>query len=73
MAIVDTNNMMSQPKGLTSASGVDVLTHAMEAYVSVMASDYTDGLALQAIELVFKYLPRAVKDGKHLFHSHGVQ
>ncbi len=59
MAIVDTNNMMSQPKGLTSASGVDVLTHALEAYVSIMASDYTDGIALRAGELVFKYLARA--------------
>ncbi len=59
MAIVDTNNMMSQPKGLTSASGVDVLTHALEAYVSIMANDYTDGLALRAGELVFKYLARA--------------
>ncbi len=62
MAIVDTNNMMSQPKGLTSASGIDVLTHALEAYVSVMASDYTDGLALQAGKLVFDYLPRAYDD-----------
>ena len=59
MAIVDTNNMMSQPKGLTSASGVDVLTHALEAYVSIMASDYTDPLALRAGSLVFKYLARA--------------
>jgi acetaldehyde dehydrogenase/alcohol dehydrogenase len=59
MAIVDTDNMMSQPKGLTSASGVDVLTHALEAYVSIMANDYTDGLALRAGELVFKYLARA--------------
>ena len=59
MAIVDTNNMMTQPKGLTSASGVDVLTHALEAYVSIMASDYTDSLALRAGELVFKYLARA--------------
>ena len=58
MAIVDTDNMMSQPKGLTSASGVDVLTHALEAYVSIMASDYTDGLALRAGKLVFKYLAR---------------
>ena len=62
MAIVDTNNMMSQPKGLTSASGVDVLTHALEAYVSIMASDYTDSLALKAGELVFKYLARAYDD-----------
>ncbi len=63
MAIVDTDNMMSAPKGLTSASGIDVMTHAIEAYVSVMASDYTDSLALQAIKLVFDYLPRAYKDG----------
>ena len=63
MAIVDTDNMMSQPKGLTSASGIDVMTHAIEAYVSVMASDYTNSLALQAIKLVFDYLPRAYKDG----------
>ncbi len=59
MAIVDTNNMMSQPKGLTSASGVDVLTHSLEAYVSIMASDYTDSLALKAGSLVFNYLARA--------------
>ena len=57
MAIVDTDNMMSAPKGLTSASGIDVMTHAIEAYVSMMASDYTDGLALRAIKLVFDYLP----------------
>ncbi len=59
MAIVDTDNMMTQPKGLTSASGVDVLTHALESFVSVMASDYTDGLSLRAMKLVFEYLPRA--------------
>ena len=53
MAIVDTDNMMSAPKGLTCASGIDVMTHAIEAYVSVMASDYTDSLALKAIKLVF--------------------
>ena len=63
MAIVDTDNMMSAPKGLTCASGIDVMTHALEAYVSMMASDYTDGLALNAIKLVFNYLPRAYKDG----------
>ena len=57
MAIVDTDNMMSQPRGLTSASGVDVLTHALEAYASVMATDYTDGLALKAMKNVFEYLP----------------
>ncbi len=63
MAIVDTDNMMSQPKGLTCASGIDVMTHAIEAYVSIMASDYTDSLALKAIKLVFDYLPRAYKNG----------
>ncbi|MBO7673569.1 MAG: bifunctional acetaldehyde-CoA/alcohol dehydrogenase [Atopobiaceae bacterium] len=66
MAIVDTDNMMSQPKGLTSASGVDVLTHALEAYVSVMASDYTDSLALKAGKLVFQYLARAYDDPNDL-------
>ena len=59
MAIVDVDNMMTQPKGLTSASGIDVMTHALEAYVSIMASDYTDGLALKAIKSVFEYLPTA--------------
>jgi len=59
IAIVDTDNMMTQPKGLTSASGVDVLTHCLEAYVSIMASDFTDGLALRGMKLVFDYLPRA--------------
>ena len=63
MAIVDTDNMMGAPKGLTCASGIDVMTHAIEAYVSVMASDYTDSLALKAIKLVFDYLPRAYLDG----------
>ena len=63
MSIVDADNMMSQPKGLTSASGVDVLVHALEAYVSVMASDYTDGLALKAMKNVFEYLPRAYNNG----------
>lgn len=63
MAIVDTDNMMSAPKSLTCASGIDVMTHAIEAYVSVMASDYTDSLALKAIKLVFDYLPRAYRDG----------
>ena len=63
MAIIDADNMMSQPKGLTSASGIDALTHALEAYASIMATDYTDGLALNAIKLVFNYLPRAYKDG----------
>ena len=63
MAIVDTDNMMSSPKGLTCASGIDVMTHALEAYVSTMASDFTDPLALKAGKLVFDYLPRAYRDG----------
>ena len=63
MAIVDTDNMMNQPKGLTSASGIDVLTHALEAYVSVMASDYTDGFALKAMKSVMDYLPAAYEKG----------
>ena len=62
MAIVDTDNMMSQPKGLTSASGLDVLVHALEAYASVMATDYTDGLALKAMKNVFEYLPTAYNE-----------
>ena len=66
MAIVDTDNMMSQPKGLTSASGVDVLTHALEAYASIMATDYTDGLALKAMKNVFDYLPTAYNDGNNV-------
>ncbi|MCM1440715.1 MAG: iron-containing alcohol dehydrogenase, partial [Roseburia sp.] len=66
MAIVDVDNAMSQPKGLTSASGVDVLTHALEAYASIMATDYTDGLALKAMKNVFEYLPRAYNDGNDL-------
>lgn len=63
MAIVDVDNMMHQPKGLTSASGLDVLTHALEAYVSMLQSDYTDGLALKAIKNVFEYLPSAYTNG----------
>ena len=63
MAIVDVNNMMNQPKGLTSASGIDVMTHALEAYVSVMASDMTDGIALKATKLVFDNLPSAYNNG----------
>lgn len=63
MAIVDTDNMMNQPKGLTSASGLDVLTHATEAYVSVMANEFTDGLALKAMKNVLKYLPSAYENG----------
>lgn len=63
MAIVDVDNMMNQPKGLTSASGIDVMTHAIEAYVSIMASDYTDGLALKAVKNTFDYLPSAYENG----------
>ncbi|HIT90846.1 MAG TPA: bifunctional acetaldehyde-CoA/alcohol dehydrogenase [Candidatus Merdenecus merdavium] len=63
MAIIDTDNMMSQPKGLTSASGIDALTHALEAYASVMATDYTDGLALKAMKNIFTYLPEAYENG----------
>jgi len=63
MAIVDADNAMNQPPGLTSASGIDVMTHAIEAYVSILASDYTDGFALKAIKSVFDYLPSAYKNG----------
>lgn len=63
MAIVDVDNMMNAPKGLTSASGIDVMTHAIEAYVSIMASQFTDGLALKAIKTVFDYLPSAYENG----------
>jgi acetaldehyde dehydrogenase/alcohol dehydrogenase len=63
MAIIDADNMMSQPKGLTSASGIDALTHALEAYASIMATDYTDGLALKSMKNVFTYLPSAYENG----------
>ncbi|MCX7884320.1 MAG: bifunctional acetaldehyde-CoA/alcohol dehydrogenase [Caloramator sp.] len=63
MAIIDTELMMNMPKGLTAASGIDALTHAIEAYVSVLASEYTNGLALEAIRLIFKYLPQAYNEG----------
>ncbi|HHV30427.1 bifunctional acetaldehyde-CoA/alcohol dehydrogenase [Acetivibrio mesophilus] len=63
MAIVDADMMMNAPKGLTSASGIDALTHALEAYVSMLATDYTDSLALRAIKMVFEYLPRAYDNG----------
>lgn len=63
MAIIDAELMMNQPKGLTSASGIDVLTHAIEAFVSVMASDFTNAQALEAMRLVFKYLPAAYNEG----------
>ena len=64
MAIVDAELMMNMPKGLTSASGIDALTHAIEAYVSVLASEFTNGQALEAIRLIFKYLPDAYNNGR---------
>ena len=63
MAIVDANMMMNAPKGLTSASGIDALTHALEAYASMMATEYTDGLAKEAIKIIFEYLPSAYEKG----------
>ena len=63
MAIIDADNMMTQPKGLTSASGIDALTHALEAYASIMATDYTDGLALKAMKNIFRFLPSAYENG----------
>ena len=63
MAIVDANMMMNAPKGLTSASGIDAVTHCLEAYASMMATEYTDGLAIQALKNIFKYLPRAYENG----------
>ena len=63
MAIVDADMMMNAPKGLTSASGIDAVTHALEAYASMLATDYTDGLALRALQVIFQYLPRAYDNG----------
>lgn len=63
MAIVDTDLMMTQPKGLTAASGIDALVHSLEAYASVMATDFTDGLALRAIQNIFTYLPACYDNG----------
>lgn len=63
MAIVDADMMMDAPKGLTSASGIDAVTHALEAYASMMATDYTDGLALRSLKMIFEYLPRAYDNG----------
>ena len=63
MAIVDADMMMNAPKGLTSASGIDAVTHALEAYASVMATDYTDGIALRSLKMIFEYLPRAYDNG----------
>ncbi len=63
MAIIDTDLHMSAPKGLTAASGIDAVTHALEAIASIMATDYTDGLAKQALKVIFEYLPRAYDNG----------
>ena len=63
MAIVDADMMMNAPKGLTAASGIDAVTHALEAYASMMATDYTDGLALRSLKMLFEYLPRAYENG----------
>ncbi|MBQ5405208.1 MAG: bifunctional acetaldehyde-CoA/alcohol dehydrogenase [Oscillospiraceae bacterium] len=63
MAIVDVDYHMTAPKGLTASSGIDAVSHALEAYASVMATDYTDGLALRALKSLFAYLPRAYEDG----------
>ena len=65
MAIVDADFHMSAPRGLTAASGIDAVTHALEAYASMMATDYTDSLAIRALQVIFKYLPRAYDDGQH--------
>ena len=64
MAIIDTNFHMSAPKGLTAASGIDAVTHAVEAYAAMLATDYTDGLALKALKNIFEYLPRAYENGQ---------
>ena len=63
MAIIDTDFHMSAPKGLTAASGIDAITHALEAYASMLATDYTDGLALKALKIIFEYLPKVYENG----------
>ncbi len=63
MAIVDADMMMNAPKGLTAASGIDAVTHALEAYAAMLATDYTDGLALRSLKMIFEYLPRAYDNG----------
>ncbi len=65
MAIIDTDFHMSAPRGLTAASGIDAVTHALEAYAAMLATDYTDGLALRSLKMVFEYLPRAYNDGQN--------
>lgn len=63
MAIVDADMMMNAPKGLTSASGIDAVSHCLEAYASMMATEFTDGLAIESLKMIFKYLPRAYENG----------
>ena len=63
IAIVDPDLMMNAPKGLTAASGIDAVTHALEAYASMLATDYTDGIALRALKMIFEFLPRAYDNG----------
>lgn len=63
MAIIDADFHMSAPKGLTAASGIDAVTHALEAYAALLATDYTDGIALQSLKIIFEYLPRAYDNG----------
>ena len=65
MAIIDVDFHMTAPKSLTSASGIDAVTHAVEAYTSMMATDFTDGLALRALKIIFEYLPQAYEDGEN--------
>ena len=69
MAIVDADLMMAMPKGLTSASGIDAMTHALEAYASMLATDFTDGLGLKAMQTIFAYLPRAYENGPEDPHA----
>ena len=64
MAIIDTDFHMSAPRGLTAASGIDAVSHNLEAYASMMATDYTDGLALKSLKTIFEYLPRAYDNGQ---------
>ncbi len=64
MAIIDTDFHMSAPRGLTASSGIDAVTHAVEAYAAMLATDYTDGLALRALKVIFEYLPRAYDNGQ---------
>ena len=63
MAIIDADMMMNAPKGLTSSSGIDAVSHNLEALVSVMATDFTDGIAKQSLQMIFEYLPRAYDNG----------